>query len=465
MPAKLNATRNQPKAVDQTIANLRLPPQNNEAEQAVLGAILIDQDCLVKIIELINPTSFYQQNHQTIFQIMLQLFEKRKPIDVLTVSDELERDKKLDDIGGLSYLTTLANTTISSANVVTYAEIVKNNSILRQLIHAGSEIANLGFKTAEDTNLLLDQAEQLVFTVSQQFLAQTFVPIKDILAETFERIELLHSEKGRLRGVSTGFAELDHITSGLQKSDLIIIAARPSMGKSSLALNIALQAAVKEKLTVGIFSLEMGKDQVIDRLIIAESAIDSWRYRTGNFEDDDFEKISHAFGILGDAAIFVDDSAMLNAMELRAKARRLQAEHGLGVLVVDYLQLMEGQRRSVDVNRVQEISEISRSLKGIARELNVPVIALSQLSRAVEHRSPPIPQLADLRESGSLEQDADLVMFIYREDYYKPDSERKNIADILIKKHRNGPTGEIELYFAPEHMRFRSIERKRGWQT
>lgn len=444
------------------VNQVRLPPQNIETEVAVLGGLLLDKDAIIKVADLVSPQDFYRDEHATVYRAILELYEKRQPIDILTVTDLLQKSKKLKSVGGATYVTQLVSSVATAANIVSYAQIIRENATLRNLISAGSKIAELGFAQERIIIDLIDEAEKTLFNVSHQFLKQAFVPIKDILSSTFDRIDELHRHKGKLRGIPTGFKELDNLLAGLQRADLVTLAARPAMGKSSLALNIAAHAAIREHIPVGIFSLEMSKDQLVDRLLVSEGGIDSWKLRTGNLTDDDFPRIGYAMGVLSEAPIFIDDSPILNPLELRAKARRLQVEHGLGLVVVDYLQLMEGPKRQGDANRVQEISEISRNLKAIARELNVPVLAISQLSRAVEHRHPPIPQLADLRESGSIEQDSDVVMFIYREDYYNQKSERKNVAEILVKKHRNGPVGQIELFFVPEQMRFATIERKRA---
>ncbi|MBU2595679.1 replicative DNA helicase [Patescibacteria group bacterium] len=441
---------------------LRLPPQNIEAEQSVLGALLLDKEAIFKVADIITSADFYRDNHRMIYEAMGRLFEKRIPIDVLTLTEELERDKKIKMIGGASYLATLANAVPSAAHVVHYAQIVANKATLRRLISSASETIELGYEEREPVELILDRAEKSLFSVSKGHSANKFITLRDALEESFERIDRLHKEKGTLRGVPTGFKDLDNLLSGMQKSDLIILAARPSMGKSSLALNIAANAALKSKIPVGLFSLEMSKDQLVDRLIISEARIDSWKMRTGNLAEDDFGRIGQAMGSLSEAPIFIEDSPNLSIMEVRTKARRLRAEHNIGLLVVDYLQLMEGRfSNSNDSNRVQEISEISRGLKALARELDLPVLALSQLSRAVEHREHKIPQLSDLRESGAIEQDSDVVIFIYRDDYYDRGSEKKNIADILIKKHRNGPIGEVELFFAESEMTFRNLEKKR----
>ena len=440
----------------------RIPPQNLEAEASVLGGIMLDRDAIIKIADTLSAEDFYEHKNHLIFEVMLDLYEDRASIDVLTVSNKLEEKKQLAGVGGMSYLTSLVNNTPSAAHIVHYAQIVQRKSTLRKLIHASSDITTSAYGDVTDVDQLLDQAEQKLFGISQKYLKQNFIPIEKVLHETFDRIDELHKEKGKLRGIPTGFQDLDRLLGGLQKSDLVILAARPSMGKTSMALDIVRHVGVKAKIPVGIFSLEMSKDQLVDRLLAAEAEVDLWKMRTGRLSDDgennDFERIGHAMGRLSDAPIFIDDSASSNIMEIRTKARRLQAEHDLGLITVDYLQLMEG--RNTD-NRVQEVSEISRALKSLARELNVPVLALSQLSRAVESRNPPIPQLSDLRESGSIEQDADVVMFIYREEQYKGrDAKRPHIADIMIKKHRNGPTGQIELYFDETKTSFRSLSRE-----
>jgi replicative DNA helicase len=437
---------------------INLPPQNIEAEISLLGAIMLDKEAIIKIADIVSPTDFYKENHQEIYTSMVALYEKREPIDVITLTNELEERKKLEQVGGSSYITTLASSVPSAAHVINYARIVADKALLRRLIKASSEIADLALQENEEIANLLDKSEQVIFRVSQKHLKENFIPIKDVLTESFDRIDELHKDKNTIRGVPTGFRDLDNILAGLQQSDLIIVAARPSMGKTSLALNMAQFVAAKEGMPVAVFSLEMSKEQLVDRLICNEAGIDSWKLRTGNLDDDDFPRIGTAMATLSEAPLYIDDSAGLNVLEMRTKARRLQAEHGLGLVVVDYIQLIQGNGSS---NRVEEVSEISRSLKGLARELNVPVVALSQLSRAVENRPSRIPQLADLRESGSIEQDADVVIFIYREDYYEQNTERKNIADILIRKHRNGPTGQLELYFKAEQMKFNTIEKKK----
>ncbi len=435
----------------------RLPPQNLEAETALLGCLMLDKDAIIKVADVIIADDFYDFRHRLIYEAVVRLFERSISIDVLTVSNDLEEKKMMDKVGGSSYLTSLVNTVPSSAHVTYYASIVRKKGTLRRLIQSAGEITNLAFTEEGEIETILDSAEQKLFNISQKHLKQNFVSIGSVLHDTFERIDELHRERGKLRGIPTGFIELDKKLGGLQKSDLVILAARPSMGKTSLALDIMRYVAVYTKTPVGIFSLEMSKDQLVDRLLSAQSDIDFWKIRTGQLVDEDFEKLQEGMGVLADAPIYIDDAAGGNIMEIRTKARRLQAEHNLGLIIVDYLQLMAGRSQE---NRVQEVSEISRSLKILARELNVPVLALSQLSRGVENRPDKVPQLADLRESGSIEQDADVVMFIYREDMYKGrESSRPNIAEIHIKKHRNGPTGQVDLYFEAERTSFRNLDK------
>ena len=441
---------------------IRVPPQNLEAEQSVLGSLMLDREAITRIADQLSPDDFYDHRHELIYLAMLELYEARSSIDILTVSNRLEAKKELERIGGTTYLTEIVNSVPSASHIVHYANIVRHKGTLRKLINASNEINVLGFREEEDLDLLLDQAEQRLFSVSQKYFKQNFVSLNEVLHETFERIDELHREKGKLRGVPTGFHDLDNLLGGLQKSDLVILASRPSMGKTSLALDIARNLGVESKIPVGIFSLEMSKAQLVDRLLASEAGVSLWKMRTGRLSDEgqnnDFERIGHAMGRLSEAPIFIDDSASSNVMEIRTKARRLKAEHDLGLIIVDYLQLMES--RSNQDNRVQEVSEISRALKSLARELNVPVLALSQLSRKVEERRPQIPQLADLRESGSIEQDADVVMFIYREEMYKgTDTSHPNIASILIKKHRNDTNGEVELFFDHDKVGFRNLDK------
>jgi replicative DNA helicase len=440
-----------------TAAGRRLPPQNVEAEQSILGAILIDGDAMLRVSDQIDASDYYREDHRIIYQHMLKLYEKRSPIDLLTLTDSLESAKQLSLIGGASYIATLTGSVSSSVHIAQHADIVRKKAMLRKLITAGSRIAELGYNEDSETDVALDEAEATLFGVSQTYLSNNFVPIGTILSESFDRIDELHQNKGALRGVPSGFRDLDNLLGGLQRSDLIILAARPSMGKTALGLNIAEYAAIKGNAKVAIFSLEQSRDQLVDRILCSQAGVDSWKLRSGNLNDEDFPRIGTAMGILSEAPIFIDDTPGQTALEIRTKSRRLQMEHGLDIIIVDYLQLMQGRGQE---NRVQEVSEISRALKNIARELKVPVIALSQLSRAVESRPDKRPMLSDLRESGSIEQDADVVMFIYRDDYYEKDSSKKNIAEILVRKHRNGPVGEIELYFQGEQTRFRNLDRK-----
>jgi replicative DNA helicase len=434
----------------------RIPPQNLEAESSVLGSLMLDKDAIIKIADLIIPEDFYDNRHKQIYEAILDLFEKNVSIDILTISNRLEEKKILDRVGGSSYLSQLVNMVPSAANILYYASIVRKKGTLRRLIEAAGDINSFAFSEEGEVEDILDKAEQRLYNISQKHLKQNFIPVNSVLHETFERIDQLHRDKGALRGLPTGYIDLDKILGGLQKSDLLILAARPSMGKTTLALDIMRHIAVETKTPVGIFSLEMSKDQLVDRLLSSQSGVELWKIRTGNLTEEDFEKLNYGMGSLAEAPIFIDDAAGSNIMEVRTKARRLKTEHNVGMIVVDYLQLMNG--RNTD-NRVQEVSEISRSLKILARELNVPVIALSQLSRGVENRPDKVPQLSDLRESGSIEQDADVVMFIYREDMYKgKESSRPNIAEIHIKKHRNGATGEIDLFFDATHASFKNLD-------
>lgn len=442
---------------------LKIPPQNVEAEKSILGAILLDKDAIIKIADILSADDFYDSRHGIVYGAMVTLFEKRMPVDIVTLSEILESAGKIKEVGGSGYLAEIVNNTPSAANIVYYAQIVRDKAILRRLITAGVDITELGYEEDGEISETLDKAEQTLFSISQKSMKNKFTAIRDVLTDAFERIDKIHKDKdkGAIRGVPSGFRDLDTMTSGFQNSDLIILAARPSMGKTSFALNLAENAAIDNKIPVAVFSLEMSKDQLVDRLLSSQAGVDSWKLRTGNLSDDDFPKIGYAMGVLSEAPVFIDDSAGGNIMEIRAKARRLQMEHGLGLIIIDYLQLMSGHSRNSEGNRVQEISEISRGLKGLARELNVPVIALSQLSRAVEHRDDKRPQLSDLRESGSIEQDADIVIFLYRDEYYHPESERKGITEILIRKHRNGPIGNTELFFNPAQMKFNNLDKNR----
>ncbi len=445
------------------LPNASLQPQNTDAEASLLGAILIDTDAIVKIADSIAPVDFFDARHHHIYDAIVNLYEKRQSIDVLTLSDQLKNMGYLDMVGGPAYLTELTNFVPAAAHVEQYADIVAQKSMRRRLIQTSHEIGGLGLDESRSLKELIEEAESRLFQVSQQHVKQTIVSIEDILADSFERLDELHKDKQSIRGVSTGFPDMDNILAGLQRSDLFILAARPSMGKTAFVLNLAHNVAVRSKEPVLIFSLEMSKEQLVDRLLSMESGVDAWALRTGNLSDADFEKLGEAMGTLSEAPIYIDDTPGITISDMRTKARREAHQHKLGLIIVDYLQLMSGGNRfGGDGNRVQEISEISRGLKGIARELDVPLISLSQLSRSVESRSPQIPQLSDLRESGSIEQDADIVAFIYREDYYNPETDRKNITDILIKKHRNGPLGNVELYFDKDKQKFRSVDTRHG---
>jgi replicative DNA helicase len=437
----------------------KIPPQNIDAEKSLLGAVLIDEETLSDISEHVTAKDFYEKRHAIIYEGMMSLYEKHKPVDLLTLTEELKRKKNIDTVGGSAYLTELTNYVPTSAHAEAYSELVAQKAVRRRLIRASGEISELGYDEETTTQELLEKAEAELFSVSDQSLKQDLVSIESILTESFDRMEELHRNKGALRGVRTGYKDLDNMTAGLQRSDLIILAARPAMGKTTLVTNLAYNVATIAKQPVLFFSLEMSKEQLVDRMLADASGVDAWNIRTGNLSDDDFGKLSEAMGELAEAPIFIDDTPGLSVLEMRTKARRANHEHPLGLVIIDYLQLMQGSSSNSN-NRVQEVGEISRGLKLIARELNVPVIALSQLSRSVESRSPQIPQLADLRESGSIEQDADIVMFIYREAYYNPETERENITDLIIAKHRNGPTGKVELYFHPERLRFMSLDHK-----
>lgn len=437
----------------------KIPPQNIDAEMSLLGAVLIDEETLADISEHVTPKDFYDKRHAIVFEGMMRLYERHKPVDLLTLTDELKRKKELEIVGGSAYLTELTNYVPTAAHAEAYAELVAQKAVRRRLIKASADISELGFDEETSTQELLEKAEAELFSVSDQSLKQDLVSIESILTESFDRMEELHRNKGALRGVRTGYRDLDNMTAGLQRSDLIILAARPAMGKTTLVTNLAYNVATIAKQPVLFFSLEMSKEQLVDRMLADASGVDAWNIRTGNLSDEDFSKLSEAMGEMAEAPIFIDDTPGVSVLEMRTKARRAAHEQPLGLIIVDYLQLMQASGRG-DGNRVQEVSEISRGLKLIARELNVPVIALSQLSRSVESRSPQIPQLADLRESGSIEQDADIVMFIYREAYYNPETDRENVTDLIIAKHRNGPTGKVELYFHPERLRFMSLDRK-----
>lgn len=439
------------------------PPQNTEAEASLLGSLLIEGDSFVKIGDMITADDFYNDQHRAIFSAMKTLFDKHSPIDILTLSEQLKSNGQLDSVGGAGYLTELTNFVPTAAHLEQYAHIVADKAIRRRLIKASKDIASIGHAEDKSLQQLIEESESRLFEVSQQHVKQDIASLESILGESFDRIDDLHRHKGGIRGIPTGFRDLDKLLAGLQRSDLLVIASRPSMGKTALMLNIALNIATKAKQgAVLIFSLEMSKEQLADRLIAAEASVDAWKLRTGEgLDDKDFERLSEAMGELAEAPIYIDDTSGITVSDLRTKARRLHHQHPLAVIMVDYLQLMSGGSRFANTaNRVQEISEISRSLKILARELNVPVVALSQLSRSVENRHPQIPQLADLRESGSIEQDADIVAFLYREEYYNPDTDRQNITDLLVKKHRNGPTRNLELFFDRDKQRYLDLDTK-----
>ncbi len=436
------------------MAELKLPPQNIQAEESLLGALLIDKDAIVAVAEILKPDFFYKDIHQFIYQSILELYSERSPIDIVTVSTQLKKNKHLKDTGGTPYLTQLAQAVPTAAHIRQYAKIVKDLYTKRRLISLSSTLSELAFDEGKLTEEILDSAESEIFSLSQTHVEKGFVHVKDILAESFDRLDELQKNAGGLRGVPTGFADLDDTLSGMQKSNLLILAARPGVGKTAFSLNIAMQAAVTYKKKIAYFSLEMSKEELIDRLLVSQADIDAWRLKTGRLSEEDFTKLSDAMGLLADTQIFIDDTPGITVLELRTKARRLMAERGIDFVVVDYLQLMHGSGVYKD-NRVLEIGEISQGLKNLARELKVPVLALAQLSRAVESRGTKQPQLSDLRESGSIEQDADVVMFLYRED----DDERENVK-LSISKHRNGALRQIDLYFKGDRVRFFGVERK-----
>ncbi len=439
----------------------RVPPQNIEAEQAVLGAMLIDKEAIAKATEVLSADDFYREAHRVIFSAMLELYNKNEAVDMVTVTEILKRDNKLEDIGGIAYITSLANVVLTAANVKYHAEIVAEKSVLRQLVRVSTEIAAMGYEANDDVGTLLDTAESRILEISNRKKKADFTPINDILMDSVQSIESLLQNKGGLTGIPAGFADLDKLTSGLHPSDFIILAARPSMGKTALALNIVQNVALRAHKAIGgeprgvaFFSLEMSKEQLVNRMLCAEAGIDSQRLRVGEMHDEDWTHLWDACDTMSRAKIYIDDTAGITAMEMRSRARRLKAEHGLDLIVVDYLQLMQGSgKRNNSGDRQQEVSEISRSLKALARELDVPVLALSQLSRSVESRQVKRPMLSDLRESGSLEQDADIVAFLYREDYYNPETENKH-TELIIAKHRNGPVDTVNLFFQKQFTKF-----------
>ena len=446
-------------AKDTSLIKTQLPPQNIEAEKSLLGALLLDKESINKVIDFLRPNDFYNRTHQIIYEGICKLFNKNEPIDLLSLSNKLKESEQLDIIGGVGYLTSLVNSVPTAAHIVHYGKIIERKKVLRDLIDSAHHIIGIGHREDEDIGVLLDQAEQSLFSVSQRSIQQSFTPIGVSLTEAFDRLDRLHKNDGTLRGFPTGFYDLDNILAGLQKSDLIILAARPSLGKTTLAMDIARNIAIQDDVPVGIFSIEMSKEQVVDRLIAAEANVSLHKLRTGRLssegENNDFQRIAIALDNLSKVKIYVDDTPSPTVLQMRAMARRLKAEHGLGLLVIDYLQLIHSER-NYD-NQVQQTTEISRNLKALARELNIPVLAISQLSRASEMRTDQRPKLSDLRDSGSIEQDADVVLMIYREDKVKRDTDKKNIAEIIIAKHRNGPTGHIELYFDEDQVSYKNL--------
>lgn len=439
---------------DKLQSAVRIPPHSEEAEESVLGALLLDKDAIIGVAEFLSPDDFYDDRHKEVYVSCIELYEERVPIDVLTVAEKLKERKVLKKVGGASYLAELANKVPTAAHVEHYGKIVKDAATKRSLMSAASKLVDLATDEGMAADELLDRAESEVFSLTQSHLKRAFTPVRDALAESFDRLDELHKQTEGLRGVPTGFNDIDNNLAGLQKSNLIILAARPGVGKTSLALNIAQNLTVKHKRPVGFFSLEMSKEELVDRLLVAQADIDAWRLKTGKLSEEDFTKLSNAMGELAEAPIYIDDTPALSILEMRTKARRLQVESGVELLVVDYLQLARSRQLE---NRVQEVSEISQGLKNLARELKVPVLALSQLSRAVEQRGEKRPQLADLRESGSIEQDADVVMFLWREDEEKSENIRLDIA-----KHRNGPLASIKLFFKGDRIKFYGRETKRG---
>ena len=441
----------------------RVPPQDVVAEKSLLGALMISNDTLPEILTILRPRDFYEQRHQDIFQAMLDLYDRHQPVDLLTLTSELKTKKKLKEIGGATYLTELSNFVPAASHAKAYADIIEKASVRRRLIKAGTEIANRAYEDDAVADSLIGEAERQLFEVSDKIVKSDYVPMEELLADAFDRIEELHKNKGALRGLKTGFRDLDKKTAGLQKGDLVIIGARPAMGKTTFAQNLAYNIASINKKGVLFFSMEMAANEIIDRMISDVSGVDNWKMRTGNLTDEEFSKIGDALGEMDEIPIYIDDTSSMTIVELRNKARRAMHDHDIGIVIVDYLQLIQGSDRYKG-NRVQEVTEISRGLKILARELEIPVIALAQLSRNVTGRDDPRPVLSDLRESGSIEQDADLVMFLHRPDYYRQNDdnyEETHITELLVAKHRHGAVGKIELYFHPELLRFMSLDKTR----
>ena len=436
----------------------RIPPQNIDAEKSLLSSILISEESLPDITEIVKPLDFYDERNQHIYNAMWNLYERHQPVDLLTVTDELKRHKLITKAGGAAYISELSTYAPTAAHAKAYAELIANCAVRRRRIGAAADITESAYNESIETDEILGDAEQSLFKVSEQNTHGDMISMADLLSDTWNHLEELHEKKGSIAGYKTGYPDLDRMTAGFHKSDLVILAARPAMGKTALALNFAQNVANINKKAVLIFSLEMGKEQLINRMLADASGVDSFKLETGNFDVEDFEKIAEAMSEMSESDIYIDDTPGLTVLQMRTKARRVAHNNELGLIIVDYLQLMSGSSRKAQDNRVQEISEISRGLKLVARELNVPVIALSQLSRSVENRVPQIPMLSDLRESGSIEQDADIVMFLYREDYYNPETDRQNITDLILAKHRRGATGSVGLYFDKARVRFMSLD-------
>ena len=437
----------------------KIPPHDIEAEQAILGSMLIDKDAVINAIEVLKEEDFYREDNKTIYSAMLSLYARSEPIDIITVKSELTQIGKFETVGGLEYLASLPDKVPVVSNIENYIQIVEEKSILRKLIKASNEISQMGYEQTEETERIMDVAEKKIFDIMQNRNTKGYTPIKEVLINAIDELEKLYNHKGGITGIATGFIDLDRITAGLHNSDLVLIAARPAMGKSAFALNIASHVAIREKVPVAVFNLEMSKEQLGNRILCSEAMVDSNKVRTGNIEEEDWIKLVSAVGPLSEAEIYIDDTPGISISEIRAKCRKMKLEKNIGLIIIDYLQLIQGTGKK-NASREQEISEISRSLKILAKELDVPVIALSQLSRAAEQRTDHKPMLSDLRESGAIEQDADIVMFIYREDYYNPDTERKNIAEIILAKHRAGATGTVELMWLGSYTKFVNLARE-----
>lgn len=443
--------------MDESTLVKKIPPHSIEAEQSVLGSMLMDRDAIAAAAEILKNEDFYQPHHQAIYEAMVDLYVKNEPVDLVTLKNRIEEKGVLEQVGGVQYLTELAAAVPTSAHIKQYVQIVEEKSILRRLIKASQEIVGLGYEAKEDVEYIMNHAEEQIFNIMQNRRTEEFSPIREVLITSFEKIENIYKSQEKVTGIATGFYDLDFKTTGLQASDLVLIAARPSMGKTAFALNIAQYASTRGQIPTAIFSLEMSKDQLVNRMIAVEAMLDSQKIRTGELQDEDWIKIARAMGPLAEAPIYIDDTPGISPMEMRAKCRKLKLEKGLGLIVIDYLQLMSGNGRTE--SRQQEISEISRALKALAREMEAPVVALSQLSRAPEARADHRPMLSDLRESGAIEQDADVVMFLYRDEYYHPDSEAKNQAELIIAKQRNGPTGTVHLGWLGQYTKFVNLQK------